>query len=166
VEKKLAKYITLVALISSLLSFGFVNVPVFACVPDNRVTTCFVKAELWTTIPWTTPPTELPLSLEICASGSPCLLIGAGTMYDPACGRSIIMVTGCINGHSLTLTGQIIKGIDTPQLKGTPIKLEADLKTGNMILTFGPISPGLPLSGLTFVFTGTGLVSVKPQALA
>jgi hypothetical protein len=154
-EKRIARCITLIALIGLVLTLGFISVPVLACVPNNKATAIVVKADLWN------DELQLPLSIEICASGSNHLLIGVGTTNDPACGKSIIMVTGCINGHSLTLTGQIVKGLDTPQLKGTKIKLEADLQTGNMILTLGPISPGLPLSGLTFVFTGNGLVSLK-----
>jgi hypothetical protein len=154
--KKITRCTTLIALIGLVLTLGFVSVPVLACVPSNKATTIVIKADLWNN------ELGLPLSLDICASGSNHLLIGIGTTNDPACGKSIITMTGCINGHSLTLTGQIVKGLDTPQLKGTKIKLDADLQTGNMILTFGPISPGLPLSGFTFIFKGTGEVSLKP----
>ncbi|HTY74259.1 MAG TPA: hypothetical protein VMD05_01675 [Candidatus Nanoarchaeia archaeon] len=103
----------------------------------------------------------LPLTLDIKLAGFQKALIGTGTSEDPACGTSIIVVTGSINGHTLTLSGWVIKGIDTPQLKGTKVQLIADCQSGWMTYTFGPISQGLPLSGLTFVFTGAGTVSIN-----
>jgi hypothetical protein len=103
----------------------------------------------------------LPLSIEIKAAGYNKAVIGWGTIEDPACGKSIIVVVGSINEDILTLTGCIIKGIDLPLLKGTRVKLVADCKSGEMTFTFGPISEGLPLSGLTFIFKGEGTISIK-----
>ncbi|MGZ3634028.1 MAG: hypothetical protein ACXVAJ_06845 [Parachlamydiaceae bacterium] len=145
------------AIIGILLSLALASSPALACkLQDNGFKYIVIHGEVMNN----DLGISLPLTLDIKMAGFQKALIGTGISADPACGTSIIAVTGSINGHTLTLSGWVIKGIDTPQLKGTKVQLVADCHSGDMSYTFGPISKCLPLSGLTFLFKGTGTVSI------
>jgi hypothetical protein len=106
-------------------------------------------------------PLQLDLSISVVGS-SVNSLKGIGKVKDAACGESAIAAEGAINGTTLTLSSSVYQGIDTPELKDTPVNIIADTDSGNITLTFGPISPSdLQLSGLTFIFTGTGTVTIR-----
>ena len=145
------------ALLGVLLTISFASPTVFACNQERgRFARVTIRGNL------VNEDLGLPLTIEAKASGYPKSLIGVGVLNDPACGKSIIAVAGSIHGNTITLSGWIVKGVDTPQLKGTKIKIVADCKSDEIALTFGPISPSdLPLSGFTFVFTGAGSVTVR-----
>ncbi|MGZ6330784.1 MAG: hypothetical protein ACXWM7_07260 [Parachlamydiaceae bacterium] len=149
----MVKIITIGALIS-ILALTLASSPAFACSQPSKITIVVVRGDLVTTI----DGDSLPMSLEIKALEYNKAMVGTGIIEDPACGKSIIAVAGSIKGTSLTLTGYVVKGIDLPELKGTKVKLVADCKSGNMVFTFGPISKGLPLSGMSFDFTGQGKI--------
>lgn len=157
-KTRIIKTVTVWTLVGILLSLALACSPALACnTQDNSFKCITVHGQVVNN----DLGFALPLTLDIKLCGFQKALIGAGTSEDPACGTSIITVTGSINGHTLMLSGWVIKGIDTPQLKGTKVQLTADCQSGAMTYTFGPISQGLPLSGLTFVFTGAGTVSIK-----
>jgi hypothetical protein len=157
-KTRIIKTVTIWTLVGILLSLALACSPAQACnTQDNGFKRITVHGQV-VNYDFGFP---LPLALDIKLCGFPKALIGAGTSEDPACGTSIIAVTGSINGHTLTLSGWVIRGIDTPQLKGTKVQLIADCQSGEMTYTFGPISKGLDLSGLTFVFTGAGTISIN-----
>jgi hypothetical protein len=155
-EKKIIKKLTTGTLIVVLLSLSLAISPALACnTQSQKIKNIVVRGNLLN------EELQLPLVLEVKAIGLDKTLFGAGTIQDPACGKSIIAVAGSIEGHTLILSGCIVRGIDTPELKGSPVKLVADSNSGEIAFTLGPIAGGLPLSGLTFVFTGEGTISIR-----
>ena len=157
-KTRIIKTFTIWTLVGILLTLALACSPALACNTKDNSFKCITVHGQLVNNDFGFP---LPLTLDIKLGGFQKALIGTGTSEDPACGTSIIAVAGSINGHTITLSGLVIKGIDTPQLKGTKVQLTVDSQSGVMTYTFGPISQGLPLSGLTFVFTGTGTVSIN-----
>jgi hypothetical protein len=157
-KKRIMKTVTLGVLIGILLSLSLASSPALAC---NNQSKYFKSIIVHGDVVNEDLGFPLPLSLDIKLAGFSRALFGAGTIEDPACGKSIIAVAGSINGQTLTLSGWVVKGIDTAELRGTKVKLVANCISGDMDFTFGPISDGLPLSGLTFVFTGEGTISIN-----
>jgi hypothetical protein len=157
-KKQLMKTITIGTIIGILLSLSLASSPALACNTQNKYfKSIIVQGEVVNE----DLGFPLPLTLDLKLSGFNKVLIGAGTIEDPACGKSIIAVAGSINGHTLTLTGWVVKGIDMAELRGTRVKLVANCNSGDMDFTFGPISNGSPLSGLTFIFIGEGTISIN-----
>jgi hypothetical protein len=157
-KKQIMKTITIGTIIGILLSLSLASSPALACNTQNKYfKSIIVQGEVVNEglgFP-------LPLTLDIKLAGFNRVLIGTGTIEDAACGKSIIAVAGSMNGYTLTLTGWVVKGIDTAELRGTKVKLVANCNSGDMDFTFGPISSGLPLSGMTFIFTGEGTISIN-----
>jgi len=150
-ERKMIKIIAIGTLLSFLLTLSLASSQAFASSHGEDLTVV-THGDLLN------EKLELPMTLDIAVTGQRKSLFGTGTIDDPACGTSTIVVGGSIDGHNLKLSGWILEA-ELPVIVGTPIKIEADGKSGKISLTFGPISGG-DLSGMTFVFKGEGTVSI------
>jgi len=156
IMKKTIKTTIIMAMIS-VLALTLASSPALGCVQQNRG---FVNVTVRGDVVNYVDLGGLVVSLDISASGFCKGLVGFGLMQDEMCGKSSFVVSGSIYGNVLELSGWIVRNVGGPgaALKGTPVNIIANLRSGELTYTFGPVTsiPGNP----TFVFEGSGKVIV------
>ena len=149
---------TITLAIISVLALTLASTPALGCVQQNRG---FVNVTVRGDVVNYVDLGGLVVSLDISASGFCKALIGFGMMQDVMCGKSSFVIAGSIDGNILEFSGWIVRNVGGPgaALKGTPVNLIANIKSGEMTYTFGPVTsiPGNP----TFIFEGLGKVVVR-----
>ncbi|HUK84430.1 MAG TPA: hypothetical protein VLU95_01065 [Candidatus Acidoferrum sp.] len=154
--KKTIKTTATVAIIC-VLALTLAGTPALGCVQQNQ---SIVNVTVRGNVVNYADLGGLVVSLDISASGFCKALVGFGVMQDEMCGKSTFVISGSICGNILEFSGWIVRNVGGPgaALKGTPVSIIANLKSGELTYTFGPVTsiPGNP----TFVFEGSGKVVV------
>jgi hypothetical protein len=85
-------------------------------------------------------------------------LVGDGRHFGSGGFHGYYPMTGSIDGNVVTVAGVVADG-NNPDYLGSPVEIEADIASGVMTLTFGPLTGG-PFAGGTVVVHGVGRVSI------
>jgi Flp pilus assembly protein TadG len=143
-------------LLISLVALGVVLMPV-SPVSAEPMITAHVAGKATGVLP---APCNCNVEVTIAANarGSAASLEGSGTNHASTGATNHFTLTGSTTGSLLYLSGNIVKS-NFPPLVGTPVTITANVESGTLTFTLGPIAGGT-FEGQTVVFAGSGTVVI------
>ena len=146
-------------LLVSLVALGVVLMPVPLASAEPMIT-AHVAGKATGVLP---APCNCNVQVAIAANarGSAASLEGSGTNHASTGFTNHFTLSGSTTDSLVSLSGNIVRS-NFPPLVGSPVTITANVETGILTFTLGPMAGGT-FEGQTVVFTGSGTVVVTGQ---